>query len=324
MFIDFFYFYFIFLIMREALPIEPERARLSSIEEVSHQNALVYGEIPPTEAQFAISADDEPVCDISVHPNTHRIMEIVVHPFTNADQTAEKPAETICHISEEGRLIGGVTRGEAREQGLRYLVVSTCLFHGTDLLTQTRSDDKRIDPGLESVSAHGVAKLLQAQTDAQGTKGYLPNIEWLSIINAALEIGEELRHGENTAPFRIRMWYGTLRELNQFATENHTNDPNLLFLRPVIRANAGYPIENPTKPRHRALFAGHIFADTKPEIVHDPAEVKGTQWVPVDGWTSIKGTEDAAQCLDYTVGEAAAQQPVVVVRDLLQQMGLLQ
>ncbi len=214
------------------------------------------------------------VCNIDYDPDTGSIISISPSLYVNPEATAENLQENIYITNEKGCITSErLTRGEAREDGKRYLIVTTIIFHDNQILTQERSDQKKFDPGKVSTSAHGVAKELFMPGEKRIEDG-----QTAATINAALEINEELRHGIN--PFKFRVWPGRHDELVNYAEEKSINDPDTLWLIPEIYlSDDRYPLNRGSENhRTRALLSGFIFCEGAPTIVPDPGEVKKTRW----------------------------------------------
>ncbi|MCF7812754.1 hypothetical protein K9M59_04165 [Candidatus Gracilibacteria bacterium] len=237
------------------------------------------------------------LCDIEYSLLNGEICKIQPIPFSNTEKTAEKNEEIVFCTTEEGKNVHeeDVSRAEAREKGLRYLVVTTLLFHGKEMLLQKRSSEKKIDPGKYSASAHGVAKQLYFQN---GSK--VRNEDNTALVNTALEINEELRHGEETPSFSIDVWQGTVHELNRWAEANQINDPDTIYLVPTAFYNDdGYPLGDRTQKRTRALSMGFIFSKEKPSLSIDPSELSSVEWEKASEFSEDPGmTEDLQSCVD--------------------------
>jgi hypothetical protein len=103
----------------------------------------------------------------------------------------------------------------------------------------------------------------------------MKNIEYLSVINSALEINEELRHGKETKPFNIKIWYGSENKLKERATKNEIDDTNTIYLVPNgFYEDDGYSLGDKKNKRTRAISMGFVFSKEKPHIFIDPAEVE--------------------------------------------------
>lgn len=212
------------------------------------------------------------LCDVWYDEKTGKISEIETKPYENAAQEAEHPAEHVYVTDDGGRITPErLIRKEVRAQKKRYLIVTSIIFHNGEkkCFLQQRSEQKELDPGKLSASAHGVAKEVR---QAGGQR--IEDIESASIINMALEINEELRHGAGTKQFHIKMWYGTKQELFTRAEKEKFHDANTIYLMPVAFLPAdGYPLGAKQNPRSRALFAGYIFSDEIPTIEFDKSEM---------------------------------------------------
>ncbi len=215
------------------------------------------------------------LCAIDVDPETEDV--IAIHParYKNIEGVAEQVRETVYVTDEDGNITDErLTRKEVRAQGKRYLIVTTLLCRGEEVLIQQRSPHKSIDPSKKSTSAHGVAKEVFAADGSRVTDG--PRA---SLINAALETNEELRH--DTDPFRFSVWPGTYDELMRYAKEKKFNDPETVWLVPMAYLpDDGYPLGAymPPKQRTRALLAGVVFSDQPPSLSIDPSELSGFEW----------------------------------------------
>ncbi|MFA6254355.1 MAG: hypothetical protein WC640_03890 [Candidatus Paceibacterota bacterium] len=214
------------------------------------------------------------VCRIDYDPVTKEIITIYPEPYVNVEETAEHLEEKIYATDEQGNVTDErLSRQEVREMGKRYLIVTSLLFNGGDkILLQKRSTQKKLDPGKMSVSAHGVAKELFLEEQQR-----LSNGPAAALINTALEINEELRHG--LAPFIVRVWRGTHDELFRYAKEKKLNDPNIVWLVPEsYLLDSGYSLSDWRQARTRAFSSGYIFSAGEPEISIDPSEVESFKW----------------------------------------------
>ncbi|HCM67381.1 MAG: hypothetical protein A2898_01575 [Candidatus Kerfeldbacteria bacterium RIFCSPLOWO2_01_FULL_48_11] len=238
-----------------------------------------------------------PLGEIDYAVDGDRIDVIAVRtvPSENVEQTAEKPKEHIYLTNEQGNVIPErATRAEARASDKRYLVVTTLIFHGAEVLLQHRSSEKEIDAGRISSSAHGVAK--EVFTD-QGKKR-VNNTDIAATVNSALETNEELRHG--AAPFSIQVWPGTKDELFAYAEKSQINDPNTVYMVPeALIGSGGYPLGSTDAKRTRAISTGFIFSQDAPEIHIDPAELSATEWKrPSTFVDDSQMTQDLQACVD--------------------------
>lgn len=225
-----------------------------------------------------------------------RIHEINTEPFENLEAKAEKPDELICETDGQGELVQStITREQARSEGKRYLVVTTLLFHRNEILLQERSSEKEIDKGKLSASAHGVAKALNFKNGDR-----VQSIDILSLINSALEINEELRHGRNTKPFNIKIWYQSENDLKKWAEEEKINDPDTIYIVPSrLFEDEGYPLGEKNNKRTRAISMGFIFSDKKPNISIDPAEVVSAKWQKPSTFVDDQNvTNDLQVCIE--------------------------
>ena len=245
----------------------------------SVQNTLLTAQqetgIEKLQQQTIYDQSGKAICQAFLSPQDGGIYEIHTTPYENEAQLAENTEEEVCGI-KDGKLIEtSLTRGEVRAENIEYLVCTAMVWHNGEVLLQQRSDQKKIDPGRWSTSAHGV-----------GTTGYLESgtqiteINHLALINTAVEINEELRHGKETQPFKIKIWYGDHRSLSEFASKNKIDDPNTIYLigQGLYNDNC-YPLGAEGSPRTRALSDGFIFSKEPPHISIDPAEVAQSQWI---------------------------------------------
>lgn len=231
-------------------------------------------------------------------PLTRDIREVRTEPYENPDQKAEHPDELVYCVDEHGVISEDrLTRAQAREQGKRYLVVTSLLFHGDNLLLQQRSPAKDIDPEKLSSSAHGVAKQLFT---AEGE--LIKDMRFATLTNAALEVNEELRHGEHTEPFTLKVWPGNERELLEYLHEEKVNSPNTIFFAsPTVFVDHGYPLGQWRNRRTRFVTMGHISSTQPPPTTVDPAEVTQVQWCPLNQFLSTGNmTDDVRACLAQT------------------------
>lgn len=236
------------------------------------------------------------LCSITYDPLTGDIVTIKTEPYENIEGEAEHGNELVCITDDSGALTGEpVTRQEAREKKMRYLVVSLLLEHESQICVGRRSKDKKIDPGMEAISAHGVAKLLYRE---DGTP--ITDLRYATLVNTALELSEELRHGHGTQPFNVIVWPGSERELFMHAESHPTDDPNTVYLAGgMLFADQGYPLhaDRFNAPRTRFIINGHVFAKNMPAISVDPYEVDGTQWMPMREFSAQPNlSDDSLQC----------------------------
>lgn len=237
------------------------------------QSTEEIGETPVISTEFRDSSGNV-LCEVDIDHHTGLIS--VIHPkhYINAGGVAENVDERICVTDEQGNITDErLTRVEAREAKRRYLIVTTLIFHDNKILVQKRSEEKKIDPGLESSSAHGVAKELFTADGHRIVDGKVA-----ALINAALETNEELRHDDQ--PFTIRVWHGSHDELVAFAEQEHISDPNEVWLvEEEYLPDDRYPLGSASNDtRTRALYAGFIFSDETPHISVDQAEVQAASW----------------------------------------------
>ena len=275
-----------------------EKAPLNLKKDLHQSIADIYGPAPSLEKLNRSSIADQDgklLCDIFWGIGG-RIYEIHTSPFENMHAIAEAPEEHICETDEHGDIIESeITRGIARKQSIRYLVVSTLLFHQDEILLQERSPQKELDQGLLSASAHGVAKALYFSDGKR-----MVSTEYVSLINSALEINEELRHGKDTQPFIIKIWYGSVAHLKKFAAEEHINNPNTVYLVPSgIFEDDSYPLGQGNNKRTRAISLGFLFSKDKPSLSIDPAELTSVNWKKPSIFVNNKQvTEDLQACIE--------------------------
>ncbi|MFH1444615.1 MAG: hypothetical protein ABIG34_04500 [Candidatus Peregrinibacteria bacterium] len=237
------------------------------------------------------------LCSATVNKHTGAVHAVRPLPFTDTNHGAESSQEVVCPTDEHGHITSTtMTRAEARETGTRYLVVSTLLFHNDEMLVQRRSSEKDLDPNMKSLSAHGVAKMIVRDRPLQ----HVRSIDALSMINSALELNEELRYGPDAQPFNVIVWPGTAHELQEWTIEKRIDDPNTVYLIPLLLDEVnGYPLGSTKQKRSRALSAGFIFSATKPTISIDPAEVSDASWKKASTFSDDPSvTLDAQGCID--------------------------
>ena len=212
------------------------------------------------------------VCDLDIS-STGQVISVRAKPYVNVEGVAEKPNEQIYLTGDDGEISDArSTRGEARAAGDRYLVVSCLMFHDGELLLQKRSADKKIDPDKQSASAHGVA------TEVYREGKRINHVDEAAFINTALEINEELRHGEEV-PFTVVYWPGTKDELFAYAASEKIDDSNTIYFVPeALYAADSYPLGSGDNKRTRSLATGMVFSKNKPHLSIDPAEVQGVEW----------------------------------------------
>lgn len=272
-----------------------------------------------------------PLAIIKINPQDKRIYSIQTLPYENKAGVAENNQEKICVVDDQGEIDMNIetTRKMAREKNIRYLVVSNLVIHKNKVLLQKRSKNKKIDPGKLSVSAHGVAKPLYS---SRRTKW--GNIDNLALVNSAIELNEELRHGETEKTFSIRFWYGKRSELQKYVQEKNINDSNTIFLLPMaLDQENNYPLERDgvkdENKRSRALCVGYVFSNEVPRISIDPGEVDSVVWAGVEdieqellGDNMNKDTKEmipaAIDILREQDGVDAAKR--MIVRDVLSKM----
>lgn len=213
------------------------------------------------------------LCTIELDSSDGKLISVSCEPYINVEVSAEHPDEKIYITDESGQITQEhLTRGEAREQKKRYLIVTSLIFHGDDMLIQKRSPEKKIDPDKLSTSAHGVAKEVFSEDQVR-----IEDSQMVALINTAMEINEELRHGE--APFKIRIWPGTHDELYDYAKEEKINDSNTIFLVPEsYLPDDGYPLGSWREKRTRAISAGFIFSENRPSLSIDSSELQECKW----------------------------------------------
>ncbi len=250
-------------------------------------------------------ASGKKVCEIDFVPSTRRILTIRTMPYENEAAVADNANEIICCTDDQGLITSErLTRAVAQKEGKRYLVVTTLLFHNGKMLLQKRAADKRLDPDKLSASAHGVAK------DIQGIQGMrILNTELVALINSALEINEELRHGKDQTPFVIRMWDGTEIELVEYSSHMKWDDQNVIYLVPsTIVPDGGYPLEDPLNKRTRTICNAFIFSKEEPPISIDPSEAQGHEWVQISrSGDRTDTTVDVQQTADESFNTAIAR-----------------
>ncbi len=255
-------------------------------------------------------AQGKELAAIDYLPKSSDIIEIRPAPYTNVAETAEQPDEYVYVTDAEGHITKErLTRQDARNQGQRYLIVTSLIFHEKEMLVQERSAEKKIDPGKMSASAHGVAKELIINGQR------VENTAVAAIINTALEMNEELRHGRDATPFRIKIWPGTKGELVAYAEKQKIDDPNTVWLvSEALLQDDGYPMGSLEQKRTRAISTGFIFSKAKPPIflkppiAFDPAEVANVEWKKMselvhDPWM----TADVQSCTNAIVDQWIAE-----------------
>lgn len=231
-------------------------------------------------------------------PQTRDIRQVRTEPYENPDQQAEHDDELVYCTDAEGRITDDrLTRKQAREQGKRYLVVTSLMYHDDHLLLQRRSPKKTIDPDALSSSAHGVAKQLFT---AEGK--LIKDLRFAALVNTALEVNEELRHGAHTTPFTLKVWPGSERELLAYLYEEKMNDPETIYLvAPVVHEDDGYPLWQRKHKRTRFLVTGHVASAQPPSLTIDPAEVSAVQWCSLEQFLSTEHmTADIRACVEDT------------------------
>jgi isopentenyldiphosphate isomerase len=262
------------------------------------------------------------LCDVDINPINGHIMEIRTVPYENVAAVADNADEIIYCTNRKGVITPErISRSEAQEQGKRYLVVTTLLFHKGQLLLQKRSADKRLDPEKLSASAHGVAK------EVRGVRGgRVTHTEYAALINSALEINEELRHGKDQTPFIVRVWDGSEAELIAYAEHMKWNDPNVLHLVPsLIAPRAGYPMDAKENKRTRTICNGFVFSEEAPNISVDPHEAEGYEWARMSRIGDRPDTTaDVQQSIDgmvnTTIGRSLKGDPVPLAQAMLRNL----
>jgi len=243
-----------------------------------------------------LDAKGKKICSITYDPLTGDIFHIQTEPYENIEQEAEHAEEYVYVTHENGTPTGErISRQEARDQQRRYLLVSVLLEHGGDVCVPRRSPQKKIDPGKESISAHGVAKLLYRP---DGTP--ITDLRYAALVNAALELNEELRHGRNTKPFNVIVWPGSEMELYMYAHSHPMDDPNTVYLvGGMVFADHGYPLYQWETPRTRFVINGHVFSKEKPSISIDLNEVDESRWLSMrDFALQPRLSEDSLRCAE--------------------------
>ena len=229
------------------------------------------------------------ICEITYDSKDgNTIFTIDTEPYANVGQEAEHNEEHVYVTDEEGGITPErLTRKEARDLGKRYMIVSCLLFHGNEVLLQKRSSSKKLDPDKLSTSAHGVAKEIQTRR----WPSRVPHEATVALVNMAMEINEELRHGEDEKPFHIIVWPGSAEELINYAHSEKINDPDTIYLvSEAYYSDDGYALGNKKNPRTRALFSGFVFSEEKPRITPDPGEVSGVEWTKMSRYTAVSYT----------------------------------
>ena len=222
-----------------------------------------------TRREIVLDKDGNQLGEVVYDLGNGEIIEIQTRPYENKSAEAEHYNEIVCATDDNGEITPErLTRKEVREQGKRYLIVTSIILHdGERAFFQHRSEQKEIDPGGLSASAHGVAKeIYQAGQRMQKTKDVV-------AINMALEINEELRHGAGAKQFCVKFWRGSKRELSEFARKESIDDPDTIYLLPTVFLKSdGYPLGDKNNKRTRALFTGYIFSKKPPMVVFDCGE----------------------------------------------------
>jgi hypothetical protein len=233
---------------------------------------ILEGQEQRKEKKDVLDESGNKVCVIEIDSSSGDAISVICEPYSNEEETAEHPDEKVYVTDESGQITAErLTRREAREQEKRYLIVTALILHGDNVLIQKRSPNKTIDPDKLSTSAHGVAKEIFVDNDrvSDGQKA--------ALINTALEINEELRHGD--APFKIRIWPGTHDELYDYAEAEKIDDPETIFLVPeAYIPDDGYPLNTCEEKRTRALASGIIFSKNPPRLSIDPGELQECRW----------------------------------------------
>lgn len=262
---------------------------------------LECGEEPKegkTRKEIILDKDGNQLCDVWYDRDSGDIVEIQTKPYENKVAEAEHYEEFVCATNDNGEITPErLTRKEVRKQGKQYLIVTSIIFHNREkAFFQHRSEQKELDPGKLSASAHGVAKeVYQNGQRVQKTDD-------VSEINMALEINEELRHGDGTKQFCVKLWRGTKDELFEFAIKNGIDNPDTVYLVPLAFLKAdGYPLGDKQHKRTRALFTGYIFSKETPTVRFDPGESSGIELLdPAEVVGDPKLTDDLKSILnDY-------------------------
>ena len=237
-----------------------------------------------------------PLATVYYDPDTGDVREIHTEYYENVEKEAEHSDELVYCTDYEGNITSEkLTRKQVREKEHPYLVVTSLLFHGDDVLLQQRSKEKEIDPDALSSSAHGVAKQIFTEDGK-----LITDMRRVAFTNAALEINEELRHGKDTKPFNVKIFPGNERELLQYLYAEKIDDPNTVYLvSPVVFPGYGYPFKRHQNHRTRFITMGHISSKSKPDISLDKAEVAEIEWCPLDKFVEQKNmTADVRSCLE--------------------------
>ena len=220
-----------------------------------------------------LGTNGERLAQIEYNPKTREVISVFPEQYLNVHGRAEQNDELVYTTDDKGNVTKErLTRAEARKQKKRYLIVTTMLYYENQMLVQKRSPNKHIDPERTSTSAHGVAKEVFIEADR------VTNAQTAALINATLEMNEELRH--NASPFKVRIWPGNHLELFEYADEQKFDDPDTVWLiAEAFVPNDGYPLGSLDNPRSRGLFAGFIFSkEKKPAISFDPNELESVEW----------------------------------------------
>jgi len=262
--------------LKASYPTEahPNRGSMPSIEML---NQRIENRDQNKETTKFVDDKGQELCKVDYNPTTGEVIAIYPVRYINEEQVAEKANEVIYITDEEGHITGErLTRGEARKQGKRYLIVTVHLSFNSRFLVQQRSNEKELDSGMLSSSAHGVAKEIFSQAGERIIDGQVA-----ALINTALELNEELKHGSE--PFIVKVWPGDTPELYWYMNEQNISDPNVVWLVPELYVpDSGYSMSDWTKPRTRALASGHIFSKEEPQISIDPSELQGYEWRTID------------------------------------------
>lgn len=262
------------------------------------------------------------LCTIDYVPMNGELLAVHPEPYENRSGLAEQTEERVYCTDKQGMITEeSITRGEARARKKRYLVVTALIHHGRDVLLQKRSRMKDLDPGMESASAHGVAKELLF-TNGMRVK----NVGYAGLVNLALEIQEELRHGMEAVPFTVRLWQGTEAELFLYAKATRLNDPNTVWIvRPSLYNDAGYPLKNKDSMRTRLVAAGYIFCSSRPPISMDPTETEDYKWVRSSSIVdSPTVTLDTQQAIDEHTEQILIENSQLRAMQALMRSGLMQ
>lgn len=303
----------------DASPDQP-RQRGENFNEIQRLQEF-WESVKRTNSLF--DADGSKLCEVDyVLQRPPRILQIRTVPYENKSQVADNSSEIVYCTDDMGEITDErLTRSVAQKEAKQYLVSTSLIFHRAELLVQKRSADKRLDPDKYSASAHGVAKELHGHSGARAK-----DVELAALVNVALEINEELRHGYNEKPFTIKIWDRSEVELVDFASHMKWDDPDVLYLiQSKAFINGGYPLGTPSDKRTRFIYNGFIFSQEKPRIIVDPHEAQGYEWVKMSRITERPDVAgDAQTSIDESVDLAFERvmeyDPSRVARSLLRRM----